>query len=364
MTPKRRSTSQFGKNGLHRYSPTSSDTLSFESTETEKKNRLNGSPFARVDSGTRSSIGYRISNPDEMICRRSTFKNKLSQHFRLLERKIEELELKCKGLESLVLVSLNEKKTLHKSERRRRWSQSDLLRQNSHKNDGTHLIDANFDVDNVEMILEGLQQQMDSLRQSLHSTRSQKESITNPLIVQQEMNGNRDNRATLTQLGFPGRSRRRGIHRSRLTEPDLRHPHTGDIEADTEENIDSSRGTATTSEHSSRRVSVFGVGYDDEPVRACDGCFSMYYFSLTQRMPADVTLQNRLPMQSQVWLNGPRISLSSSSESSIESVHTQGEACSDDAICAQARQRAMTASDKGCQSDEDIQRNRSSSFRF
>ncbi|KAL0582249.1 hypothetical protein ABG067_007910, partial [Albugo candida] len=58
MTPKRRSTSQFGKNGLHRYSPTSSDTLSFESTETEKKNRLNGSPFARVDSGTRSSIGY------------------------------------------------------------------------------------------------------------------------------------------------------------------------------------------------------------------------------------------------------------------------------------------------------------------
>lgn len=90
----------------------------------------------------------------------------------------------------------------------------------------------------------------------------------------------------------------------------------------------------------------------------------MYYFSLTQRMPADVTLQNRLPMQSQVWLNGPRISLSSSSESSIESVHTQGEACSDDAICAQARQRAMTASDKGCQSDEDIQRNRSSSFRF
>jgi hypothetical protein len=30
-------------------------------------------------------------------------------------------------------------------------------------------------------------------------------------------------------------------------------------------------------EHSSRRLSVFGIGFDDEPVRVCDACFADYY---------------------------------------------------------------------------------------
>lgn len=30
-------------------------------------------------------------------------------------------------------------------------------------------------------------------------------------------------------------------------------------------------------EHSSRRVSLFGIGFDEEPVRVCDTCFAEYY---------------------------------------------------------------------------------------
>ncbi|KAL4127775.1 hypothetical protein PRIC2_006774 [Phytophthora ramorum] len=36
-------------------------------------------------------------------------------------------------------------------------------------------------------------------------------------------------------------------------------------------------GNSFCHEHSSRRVSVFGIGFDDEPVRVCDNCFSEYY---------------------------------------------------------------------------------------
>ncbi|KAE8902846.1 Myosin-IB [Phytophthora fragariae] len=36
-------------------------------------------------------------------------------------------------------------------------------------------------------------------------------------------------------------------------------------------------GNSFCHEHSSRRVSVFGIGFDDEPVRVCDNCFAEYY---------------------------------------------------------------------------------------
>ncbi|KUF89714.1 hypothetical protein AM588_10005209 [Phytophthora nicotianae] len=36
-------------------------------------------------------------------------------------------------------------------------------------------------------------------------------------------------------------------------------------------------GNSFCHEHSSRRVSVFGIGFDDEPVRVCDTCFAEYY---------------------------------------------------------------------------------------
>ncbi|KAF4032858.1 FYVE zinc finger domain-containing protein [Phytophthora infestans] len=36
-------------------------------------------------------------------------------------------------------------------------------------------------------------------------------------------------------------------------------------------------GNSFCHEHSSRRVSVFGIGFDDEPVLVCDNCFAEYY---------------------------------------------------------------------------------------
>ncbi|OWZ17841.1 Myosin [Phytophthora megakarya] len=36
-------------------------------------------------------------------------------------------------------------------------------------------------------------------------------------------------------------------------------------------------GNSFCHEHTSRRVSVFGIGFDDEPVRVCDNCFAEYY---------------------------------------------------------------------------------------
>ncbi|GMF14054.1 unnamed protein product [Phytophthora lilii] len=36
-------------------------------------------------------------------------------------------------------------------------------------------------------------------------------------------------------------------------------------------------GNSFCHEHSNRRVSVFGIGFDDEPVRVCDNCFAEYY---------------------------------------------------------------------------------------
>ncbi|CAH0475550.1 unnamed protein product [Peronospora belbahrii] len=38
-------------------------------------------------------------------------------------------------------------------------------------------------------------------------------------------------------------------------------------------------GNSFCHEHSSRRASVFGIGFDDEPVRVCDNCFAEYYAS-------------------------------------------------------------------------------------
>ncbi|KAG7401718.1 hypothetical protein PHYBOEH_011007 [Phytophthora boehmeriae] len=41
-------------------------------------------------------------------------------------------------------------------------------------------------------------------------------------------------------------------------------------------------GNSFCHEHSSRRVSVFGIGFDDEPVRVCDNCFAEYYAAASQ----------------------------------------------------------------------------------
>ncbi|KAL7684401.1 putative IQ motif, EF-hand binding, FYVE zinc finger, myosin head, motor domain-containing protein [Plasmopara halstedii] len=42
-------------------------------------------------------------------------------------------------------------------------------------------------------------------------------------------------------------------------------------------------GNSFCHEHSSRRVSVFGIGFDDEPVRVCDNCFAEYYVALQEQ---------------------------------------------------------------------------------
>ncbi|CAH0484824.1 unnamed protein product [Peronospora farinosa] len=44
-------------------------------------------------------------------------------------------------------------------------------------------------------------------------------------------------------------------------------------------------GNSFCHEHSSRRVSVFGIGFDDEPVRVCDNCFAEYYASQESLTP-------------------------------------------------------------------------------
>ncbi|TDH68931.1 hypothetical protein CCR75_004318 [Bremia lactucae] len=44
-------------------------------------------------------------------------------------------------------------------------------------------------------------------------------------------------------------------------------------------------GNSFCHEHSSRRLSVFGIGFDDEPVRVCDNCFAEYY-AASQELPS------------------------------------------------------------------------------
>ncbi|DBA01336.1 TPA: hypothetical protein N0F65_001575 [Lagenidium giganteum] len=44
-------------------------------------------------------------------------------------------------------------------------------------------------------------------------------------------------------------------------------------------------GNSFCHEHSSRRVSIFGIGFDDEPVRVCDTCFGDFYTQAAHQDP-------------------------------------------------------------------------------
>ncbi|KAG1711459.1 hypothetical protein DVH05_008711 [Phytophthora capsici] len=66
-------------------------------------------------------------------------------------------------------------------------------------------------------------------------------------------------------------------------------------------------GNSFCHEHSSRRLSVFGIGFDDEPVRVCDNCFGEYYAASQEFTPQFTSSQfgfNSGPMSTSSRLSG------------------------------------------------------------
>ncbi|KAK1947451.1 Myosin-6 [Phytophthora citrophthora] len=67
-------------------------------------------------------------------------------------------------------------------------------------------------------------------------------------------------------------------------------------------------GNSFCHEHSNRRVSVFGIGFDDEPVRVCDNCFAEYYAASQEPLTPQFTSSqfgfNSGPMSTSSRLSG------------------------------------------------------------